>query len=165
MTEEGDHVPIDTTFREAVWLFPIAFTLHVAEESPRFTTWARIHASAQFTMREYVKIHIAGIISAVFFAALMSRFPNRSLIFLFFAFVFGPALFFNTIFHVGATVVTRTYCPGLITALTLYMPVFYVLSRAVWSENLLRGTAFGAALVIAGAFHFWEVGHNVFKAW
>lgn len=156
---------IDTTFREAVWLFPIAFTLHVAEEWPRFTQWARIHASAQFTMREYVTIHVTGIFGALLFAALVARFPNRSLIFLFFAFVFGPALLFNTIFHVGATVMTRTYCPGVITALTLYLPLFYFISRAVWSENLLRGSMFGAALVIAGAFHFWEVGHNVFKAW
>ena len=87
------------------------------------------------------------------------------MLFVFFAFVFAPGLFFNTLFHAGATVVTREYCPGVITALTLYLPVFFFVSSLAWRENLLDLGTLTAGLVIAGAFHTWEVGHNVFKAW
>jgi hypothetical protein len=33
------------SFREAVWLFPLAFTLHVLEEIRQFTPWANRYAS------------------------------------------------------------------------------------------------------------------------
>ena len=153
------------TFRDAVWLFPAAFALHVFEERPRFTNWARRNASDLFTQQDYDTIHLAGVIAAIVFAALMWRFPHRVLVFAFFAFVFAPGLFFNTFFHAGATVITREYCPGVITALTLYLPVFFFLSRLAWRENLMSAGALTAALIIGGAFHTWEVGHNVFKAW
>jgi hypothetical protein len=39
------------TFREAIWLFPFAFTLHVLEEVRQFTAWANRYASPQFTFQ------------------------------------------------------------------------------------------------------------------
>ena len=153
------------TFRDAVWLFPAAFLLHVFEEWPRFTNWAKRYASDLFTQRDYDTIHLAGIIASFAFAAIVWRFPDRVVVFVFFAFVFAPGLFFNTLFHAGATLITREYCPGVVTALTLYLPVFFFVSRLAWRENLLDAATLTASLVIAGAFHAWEVGHNVFKAW
>src|SRR6266496_6043637 len=64
------------TFRDVVWLFPAVFVLHVCEEWPRFTNWAKRHASDLFTQRDYDTIHIAGIIVAIVFAAIVWRFPN-----------------------------------------------------------------------------------------
>ena len=43
------------------------------------------------------------------FAVIVWRFPNRFVVFVFFAFVFAPGLFFNTLFHAGATVIKREY--------------------------------------------------------
>ena len=117
------------TFREAVWLFPPSFILHVLEEWPRFTSWAQRYASALYSQRDYDAIHIAGIVSSVIFATIVSLFPISAVVFVFFAFVLAPGLFFNTLFHAGGTVVTRQYCPGVITALTLYLPVFLFLCR------------------------------------
>jgi glucose dehydrogenase len=34
-----------------------------------------------------------------------------------------------------------------------------------WREQLLAPSSFAVALLVAVAFHMWEVGHNVFKAW
>jgi Protein of unknown function with HXXEE motif len=154
-----------TTFRVAVWLFPAAFVLHVAEEWPRFINWAQRHASSRYTQHDYIIIHLAGIASAIMMAAIVSRFPNRTLVFLFFAFAFAPGLLCNTFFHAGATLVTREYCPGVITAMTIYIPVFSFVCRLAWRENLVSVTTLPSALLIAAAFHTWEVGHNVFKAW
>jgi len=156
---------MEWAFRQSVWLFPIVFVLHVLEEWPGFTTWAKKYASGSYTQRDYNTIHVAGVLGAIIFAAIVSQFPNRIVVFVFFAFVFAPGLLCNTVFHAGATLMIREYCPGVITAVTLYIPVFVILSRLALREDLLTGRSLVAAIVIATAFHTWEVGHNVFKAW
>ena len=153
------------TFSKAVWLFCPAFVLHVLEEWPRFTGWARLHASIQFTQRRYNSIHAAGIAASLLAAVTVSRFPNRLIVFVFFAFIFTPAALFNTLFHVGASVLTRSYCPGLITAVVIYLPLFGVVTKLACKEGLLSIPMLVGTLVLAGSFHVWEVGHNVFKAW
>jgi hypothetical protein len=153
------------TFRQAVWLFPLAFTLHVMEEVWQFTDWAQRHASPRFTFRGYLIIHLAGIVSAFAAATVIRFFPNRAVVFIFFTFIFTPAIFFNIFFHAGATAVFGVYCPGLITALTVYPPMFSLVSRAAFSEGLLTAKTGWISFVVAGLFHAAEVSHNVFKAW
>jgi hypothetical protein len=62
-------------------------------------------------------------------------------------------------------VLTRTYCPGVVTAILIYLPLFILLIERVYAERLLTPFALAASLLVAGLFHTWEVGHNVFKAW
>ncbi len=153
------------TFREAVWLFPFFFTLHVLEELPQFTTWAQRHASTAFSRIDYIKIHLAGIVTAFMASAVIWYFPNRIVLFVFFAFIFTPAIFYNTLFHAGATAYFGVYCPGLLTALVLYVPLYFFLSTLAFREGLLSKRLGLISFVIAGLFHAAEVGHNVFKAW
>ncbi len=153
------------TFREAVWLFPFVFTLHVLEELPQFTTWAQRHASTASTRIDYIKIHLAGIVTAFIAAAVIWYFPKRTVLFIFFTFVFSPAIFYNTLFHAGATAYFGVYCPGLLTALVLYVPLYCFVSTLAFREGLLSNRLGLISFVIAGLFHAAEVGHNVFKAW
>ena len=152
-------------FRHAVWLFPAAFTLHVLEEYPGFTRWAQFYASDKFTQQDYKRIHLFGIVMSAITVAIVSRHPNPIIVFLFFAFILAPSLLFNSVFHGGASIMTRDYCPGVITAVLLYLPVFVFLSRLAWRENLIGLRSLAAILILGGAFHTWEVGRNVFKAW
>ncbi|MCI0696882.1 HXXEE domain-containing protein [candidate division KSB1 bacterium] len=92
-------------------------------------------------------------------------FSNKIVVFILFAFVFTPGIFWNTLFHAGATIRFGVYCPGLFTALILYLPLFFFISRLAYREGLLTETAGLIALLLAGIFHVVEVGHNVFKAW
>jgi len=153
------------SFRQAVWLFPVAFTLHVLEEFPRFISWAQRYASPEFTKSDYLKIHIAGIIGAFIAAAVVFYFPNRTVIFLFLTFMFTPAVFFNALFHSGAALYFRAYCPGVITALLLYLPLYWFVSRLAYRERLISTRLALISFILAGGFHAAEVGHNVFKAW
>jgi hypothetical protein len=105
-----------------------------------------------------------GIAVSLLAALIVSRFPSRPVVFIFFAFVFTPAVLFNTLFHVGASVLTRSYDPGAITAVAIYLPLFAVITALAYGEGLLGMGALIATLVLAGVFHAWEVGHNVFKA-
>ena len=72
------------SFRRLVWLFPLAYVLHVLEELPHFTNWARQYANASFTMRDYLTIHLTGIVASVMAPLLIRYFPNRVVIFIFF---------------------------------------------------------------------------------
>src|SRR5574341_31664 len=153
------------SFRQAVWLFPFAFMLHVLEEAPQFTAWANRYASPQFTFQVYLKIHIAGIIAAFVAAAVIWLFPNKVVIFIFFTFIFTPAVFFNIFFHAGATAAFGAYCPGLLTALSVYPPLFYFISRLAFSEGLLTNKLGWVSFAIAGVVHAADVSRNVFKAW
>ena len=150
-------------FRHAVWLFPIAYTLHVLEELPHFTTWAQRYANAGFTMRDYLTIHLTGIVVALMTPLLVRHFPNRFVIFFFFTFVFTPAAFFNIIFHAAATVVFGAYSPGLLTAMTIYPITFFVISRQAFRERLMSNCVASISFVLAGLFHAADVAHNVFK--
>ena len=152
-------------FRRAVWLFPLAFGVHVIEEWPQFVGWANRYASASFTRRDYLVIHLTGLVGAVVVAAMLSRVSPRPVVFVFFAFLFLPALFWNVVFHVGATVAYRAYCPGVVSAVLIYPPVVYLVSCAAQREGLTSLGSWMTALGIAAVFHVWEVGHNVFKAW
>ena len=111
------HLLSDLAFRQAIWLFPFAFSLHVLEEWRQFTPWAMRYASHYFTQHDYITIHVAGIITAFLSASLIQVLPYRWLIWVFFAFVFTPAVFFNTLFHAGATAIYGVYCAGLLTAI------------------------------------------------
>ena len=139
--------------------------LHVLEEWPRFTNWAQTHTSPHFTRRDYNHIHIAVVFASVLSAALVWRFPNPWTVFLFFTFLFAPSVFFNTLSHAVASLLTRTYCPGVVTAMLLYVPLFILLTEHAHAERLLPPFSLAASLLVAGLFHTWEVGHNVFKAW
>ena len=152
-------------FRQAVWLFPIAYTFHVLEELPLFTSWARRYASPAFTMRDYLVIHMTGIVVAFVAPLIINRFPNRAVIFGFFTFVFTPAVCFNILFHAGSTAAFGVYSPGLLTALTLYPPLFYVVTRQAFRERLLTNRTAVISFALAGLVHAADVSHNVFKAW
>ena len=153
------------TFRQSVWLFPLAYFLHVLEELPHFTNWARRYAAPGFTMRVYLTIHVIGIAVALLAPLVIWLFPNRIVIFLFFTIVFTPAVCFNILFHAGATAAFGVYCPGLITALVLYPPLFVAVSRRAISERLLTSQAALISFVIAGLFHAADVSRNVFQLW
>jgi hypothetical protein len=153
------------SFRQAVWFFPLAFTLHVLEEVAQFTNWAQRHAAPGFTLREYLALHLAGI-AAAFGAALgLCFFPGRIVVFIFFTFIFTPGVFYNILFHTGATAYFGAYCPGLITALTIYPPLFVWLSRLAFSEGLLSNRLGWISFALAGVVHAADVSRNVFKAW
>ena len=102
------------SFYRLVWLFPITHVLHVLEELPGFTAWAMRYASPSFTTRDYLTIHLTGIVVAVAAPLAISYFSNRFVVFVFFTFVFTPAAFFNILFHtVRFGLLAATNCQAL----------------------------------------------------
>jgi hypothetical protein len=148
-------------FRQAVWLFPVATALHFLEEAPHFADWAGKYALPSYNRQRWGRIHGLGMAFAIAFCALASRFPNRAVVFLFFALCFSESVL-NSLFHVGATAFSGVYCPGLITALVLYPPLFWYLSQIAYREGLLTNTLGVMAFLIAVVIHTVDVATSVF---
>ena len=72
---------------------------------------------------------------------------------------------FNALFHLGATIRYRQYCPGAITGMVLYLPLAIVLLALSIREAAIGPQAVVWALTVAAVFHTLEVGHSVFKRW
>jgi len=97
-------------FHQAVWLFPLATALHFLEEAPHFADWASKYALHDYTHQRWRRIHGLGMVFAIAFCALASIFPNRYVVFLFFALCLSESVL-NSLFHVGATAFSGVYCP------------------------------------------------------
>jgi len=82
-------------------------------------------------------------------------------VFLFFALCFSESVL-NGLFHVGATAFSGGYCPGLITALVLYLPLFWYPSEIAYRERLLTNTLGLVAFLIAAVIHIMDVAASVF---
>jgi len=99
--------------------------------------------------------------TSIAFCALASSFPNRYVVFLLFALCLSESVL-NGLFHVGATAFSGVYCPGLITALVLYPPLFWYLSQLACRDGLLTNTLALAAFSIAVVIHTVDVATSVF---
>jgi uncharacterized protein with HXXEE motif len=151
--------------QDAVLLYPVATVLHVLEEWPRFPRWARRFASPRYGDREYVVTHVFTIALAVAAALVVRAAPSGPVVFTVFALVVGPAGFCNALFHAGATVVSRSYCAGVVTGLVLYLPLTVLLAALTLREGVLGPAGLAAAGAVAAVAHLVEVGHGVFKRW
>ena len=153
------------SFGQALVLFPLAQALHVFEEWPGFPRWARRFASPTYSDREYIITHVLAILFAIGSVLLVRTFPNRWMVFGFFAFAFGPGIFCNALFHAGATVLSRRYCPGVLSGILVYVPLSVLLAVLGVRDGLLTERSLLVALIVAAGFHTIEVGHNVFESW
>src|SRR5262249_6927481 len=151
----------DLTFRQAVWLFPPVFALHVFEEAPQFTAWANRHASSRFTQADLIRNNALGMGLVLVLCFAVAFFPHPVVIFLFFSLGLWQAGF-NTFFHVGTTAAFGVYSPGLISSVTLYPALFYYLSRLAFHENLLTGGNAIFALLFGALIHAYVVAVQVF---
>jgi uncharacterized protein with HXXEE motif len=150
------------TFREAVWLFPLGFLLHVLEEAPQFTAWVRRYASPQFAPRDFLRNNGLGLVLGIVLTAVVSRWPNRGMVALYFAAILTQDCVFNALFHVATTALYGAYSPGLITSLVVRPPLYVYLSRLAWRERLLAAPAAIVSFAAAALIHAMVVAQQVY---
>jgi Protein of unknown function with HXXEE motif len=140
-------------FEKALWLFPIALTLHNLEES----IWGSAYPGAGFwdppvTMTEF---RIAAVLLAIlaYGATYWSLRAGQEALatYVTSGLVFGVLL--NVAYHVSATIASREYAPGVVTAVLINLPVMsYLLWRMFrerwisWPKALLSLTAVPVAI-------------------
>jgi hypothetical protein len=148
-------------FAKAVWVVPAATGIHFLEEATGFPDWAAKYASPRYTVRRWKIVHGLGLIYVLAFSTIISFFPNRLTVFLFFALCLTECVY-NTSFHLSATVWFRVYCPGLITAAVLYPVVFWILSVNAFKQELLSSSSALLAVAVAGMIHTIDMATNLF---
>lgn len=141
--------------RATLWAFPPAFALHVADEAPGFTRWARRHASSEYTSADFARINGAGFALAVATSALALRGGPRAFR-VHYASLTSQAVF-NAIFHA----VTRA--PGTRTAVGVVLPLWVATTALARRAGALGRRDVAAALLFGGPAHAAAVARQVYR--
>jgi hypothetical protein len=148
------------SFRRLAWVFPAAYAVHVAEEAPGFTAWAKRNASARYTHRDFVRVNGLGFVGTVAATFVVTGAKSRTLDLAYFTLV-ATQQAANAVFHSATTVAFREYSPGLVTSM-LTVPLWRRLTRAALAEKLLTKPDVVACTVLAGVVHAAVVARQVF---
>src|SRR5262245_28569365 len=128
------------SYRQAVWLAPAAYALHILEESQHFAEWASAHFAPGFTTAQFVRNNVIVMASLVALTLLASLHPRRWTALLHF-FQLSANVLHNALLHMAATAYFGVYSPGLLTAILLYLPVWYHITKRGNREGLLPNAA------------------------
>jgi hypothetical protein len=110
----------------ALWSFPAAYALHVAEEAPGFASWARRNATPSYSRADFVRVNASGLLTTVATTWLASRGPRGFA--LHHASITQQAVW-NPVFHLA------TRAPGFATAAGAVLPAW----AAITALGLRRG--------------------------
>lgn len=133
-------------YRDAglLWPFVPAYAIHVAEEwFGGFTTWVAQIAGSPMSGDAFVAINLIAMLLLVVAIRAAARDEANGWI----AVTIATIGLINTVSHAGGALMTRSYSPGLASAVVLYIPLgLLTMIRA--SEQAPRATL--ARGVIAG---------------
>ena len=131
-----------------VWLFPLAYGLHIAEEY-----WLHFPAYVANLSGRHISNPQFLLMNAVFWVLMVAAVvlvltrPSQAWLVVTLAAVLG----INAALHIVGSIVTTTYSPGTVSAAFLYVPlVVYALRRVL--PHTSRGLAV-RAVVLGAAIH------------
>jgi hypothetical protein len=138
------------------WLLPGAYALHLLEEwVGGFPEWVALVAGGELPRAGFLAIN------AVAFAAMLmaTRAAVAREVNGWMGIAIASILFVNALAHVAGSLVTRSYSPGLVTGVVLYLPLSALVLMRAWLQAtpgaFARGVAAGLvvhALVVAIAY-------------
>jgi hypothetical protein len=140
----------------ALWAFPAAFGLHVAEEAAGgFTDWAQRRASPRYTGRDFMRNNALGFAMTLAATALATR-PGRRGFRLHYAVVLTQQAAGNAVFHAA------TRAPGRLTAIGVVLPLWARITLLAGRQRLLSRRDLVTALALGGAIHGAAVAQQVY---
>ena len=125
-------------FSQLIWLLPAAVTIHMVEEMIWLPAWSRTAGSWHIPVSSR-QFAIASIILLVVIFALTAAVDSPiGNVAQYLTAGLALTFLFNIYFpHVGATIALRRYCPGLITALLINLPLMpFLIWQAVVKGHL-----------------------------
>jgi hypothetical protein len=128
------------SFRKLQWLFPLVVTIHNAEESLWLPAWARHTSWWPMLVAPKVFLFAASVLTLLAFAVTYLSFrtgPQTACSYITVGYM--VAMLANALPHVSASLLTRSYMPGLATALVLNVPVLWLLVSLSWRERYVSG--------------------------
>jgi hypothetical protein len=158
------------TFRKLQWLFPIAVTLHNAEEAIWMPRWSAGHAAQLPVHPPGAAEIIAALVvftAAAFAVTYLSARRGPESIWAYLTFGYIVAMLANVFVpHVPAAIVFRGYAPGLVTAVLINLPVMGILVNRMLREGWVHGwkmTVFGIGvpLMLGSVIVAWLAGQII----
>ena len=140
-----------------ILLAPLLFWAHIMEEAPGFMRWYNSVVTPPGSESGFVAANIQPLVITTLlaaFAALIRRKEPAFLLLVWLSFF----MFANSIFHITATLALHRYCPGLITALTLYLPYYLWFTRYLRTRLSMHAVTIGivSALAIGVVYMQWH---------
>lgn len=124
-----------------VWLFPLAYGLHIAEEYwLHFPDWVAHVSRSSVSIPQFLSLN--GALWLLMVASIAAIRARTSLAWL--VATLAAILVINAALHLGGSLVTSTYSPGSITAALLYLPLAAYSYRKV-RPRFARGLVLRAA--------------------
>lgn len=140
-------------FSRIILLAPSAYALHVVEESFGFPQWVSENFSVIFTTARFRRNNVMFIMLSIIITCITYKVPRKILVFMFVSW-FAGLYFHNALFHIGTTAYFKSFSPGLITSILIYIPLscsfFYLASKEKYLNNFQIITGF----IMGGIAHY-----------
>jgi hypothetical protein len=118
-----------------LWLVPIAYFIHILEESPRFVPWAKRYLSAPSTFGQFVLGNVIFMVYVLVAVSLAVWYPSEWTLIL--GLSTAAWAFSNFLIHASFTLYTGVYSPGVVTASALYAPITVYIYANFWGSGLV----------------------------
>jgi hypothetical protein len=135
-----------------LWVVPIAYFIHIIEETPRFVPWAKRYFSAPSTFAQFVFGNVIFMAYVLLSVCIAIFFPSE------WTLVLGLStaawIFSNFLIHASLTLYTGEYSPGVVTASAIYAPVSVYIYTYFWGSNLLSNVDIILSIIMGFAVMF-----------
>lgn len=136
-------------FRNLEWLFPIVITLHNAEEAIWLPGWSNRRCHAQVAP-SVLRFGATVLTVLAFVVTWLSVRSGKQSVWTYLAFGYMVAMLANALIpHIAVSVATRSYMPGVATAVALNLPVLSLLVVLALGDGYVSGwkaAAYSAAV-------------------
>jgi hypothetical protein len=133
-------------------LVPLAYGIHIIEETPRFVPWAKRYLSAPSTFAQFVLGNVIFMAYVLISVALATFYPGE------WTLVLGLStaawIFSNFLIHASFTLYTGEYSPGVVTASALYAPVSVYIYTTFLGSGILSNADILLSIIIGFAVMF-----------
>lgn len=132
-----------------LWLVPIAYFVHILEESPRFVPWALKYLGAPETFGQFIFGNVIFMAYVIIATSLAIFYTNE------WTLIIGLSaaawIFSNFLIHAYYTLSTGIYSPGVVTGGAIYVPVSLYIYFNFWGSGLLSNLDILVSIIIGFA--------------
>ena len=129
------------------WCFVPAYAAHVAEEwLGGFPEWFAVLAGSPMGREPFLSLNLIGLVVMSAGIAAGVRWASAGWCVI----AVATVALLNSVAHLGASLLTATYSPGLVTGLALWLPLALVALSRAWRETEPGFFATGVLAGLAG---------------
>jgi Protein of unknown function with HXXEE motif len=120
-----------------ILLAPFIFICHFSEEASGFVLWFNQHVHNGINYRLFWDVNITALVITVVVSLMESISPSAisdSMVILWFCFL----MLAKAILHIAGSLEDGAYMPGLVTAIILYIPFYFLIIPLIINKHRIR---------------------------